>query len=243
MINLLFSEANFDAKWAYPSVCSYMKKDSRVLVIPVLSGDEWSEDEREWEYHYRKGSRHYEKIMAPFRNYQIHDSQVTWFCPHRETHDGAVMKIRNADIIYLCGNHPDAMMKMVSDLDLHRAFLEFDGVLIGDTYGSAVMMDTYDSAYEWEDEACNGLGLMRGFALESGYVEDVKHLERIIRDIEVEGKAVFGFGKDGGVIIDNGHYELLGNAFTCNDGDLDNIYHAYEDAKSREEYYGDNGLW
>ena len=211
--------------------------------MPILAGDEWSEDEREWEFHFRKGSRHYEKIMTPFRNYQIKDKDITWFYPYQETHESAVNKIHDADIIYLCGNHPDAMMKCIHDLDLHRAFLEFEGVLIGDTFGSAIMMDTFDSAYEWEDETRNGLGLMRGFALEPGYVEDTRHLERIIRDIEVDGKAVFGFGKDGGVIIDNGHYELLGNAFTCNDSDLDTVYHAYEDAKSRQDYYGDNGLW
>ena len=44
-------------------------------------------------------------------------------------------------------------------------------------------------------------------------------------------------------MIHHGHYELLGNAFTVSFDDLDAIYRAYEDAKSRYEYYGSNGLW
>lgn len=243
MINILFSEPNFDAKWAGTSIFPYLHGKHHVLIMAFLSGDEWSEDEREWDFHFQKGNRHYERIIAPFRNFGIQNEEITWLVPHRETHLSAATKIRQADVIYLCGDHPDAMMKKIRDLDLVRELLEFDGVMIGDTYGSAIMMDHYDSIYEWEDESQNGLGLMRGFALEPGYVEDTAHLERIIRDIEVDGKAVFGFGKDGGVIIGNGHYELLGNAFTCNDSDLDNIYHAYADAKSRQEYYGGNDVW
>ena len=99
-------------------------------------------------------------------------------------------------------------------------------------------MEHFDSIYEWEDEACNGLGLLRGFALEADYREDTRHLSRLIRDIEVLGKAVFAFGKGGGMIIDHGHYELLGNAFTCSQYDLDNIYNALADAQEREAYYG-----
>ena len=56
----------------------------------------------------------------------------------------------------------------------------------------------------------------------------------------MKGLAVFSYGKDGGVIIDHGHYELLGNDFTCTQYDLDNIYNALEDAKQRQAYYGND---
>lgn len=243
MNSLLFSEPVFDAKWAYASVSPYMKKNGKVLILPFTYSDEWSEDEREWEFRYRRGSREYERIMTPFRNHQIHDENVTWLNPNTATHFRVKNMIHQADIIYMCGDHPDAMMRTILALNLQRAFLEFDGTMITDACASAIVMDRFDSAYEWEDQMCNGLGLYRGFAIESGYVEDVVHLERIIRDIEVLGKAVFGFGKDGGLIISDGHYEMLGNAFTCNAYDLDNIYQALDDARSRLEYYGGNGLW
>ena len=108
---------------------------------------------------------------------------------------------------------------------------------------SHVLLEHFESPYEWEEEEIDGLGLLSDFALMSDYVEDVQHLRRLIRNIEEKGRAVFAFGKDGGVVIHHGHYELLGNAFTVSFDDLDAIYRAYEDAKSRYEYYGSNGLW
>ncbi|MGM9940882.1 MAG: hypothetical protein ACI32N_02685 [Bulleidia sp.] len=243
MNSLLFSGPDFDTKWAYASVSPYLKKDGSVLILPFLYSDEWSEDDREWEFRYRKESREYERIMTPFRNHQIKDEQITWLNPNTTDHETAVRRIAQADIIYMCGDHPDAMMRTITTLDLQRTFLEFEGTMITDACASFIIMDRFDSAYEWEDQMCNGIGLYRGFAVEPGYVEDVRHLERLIRDIEMHGKAVFGFGKDGGLIISNGHYEMLGNAFTCSAYDLENIYQALADARSRLEYYGGNGLW
>jgi hypothetical protein len=67
------------------------------------------------------------------------------------------------------------------------------------------------------------------------------HLKHIIRSIEEKGRAVFGCPAKAGILIQDGHYDLMGDAFTCSEEDLDRIYQAYEDAKSRYEYYGDNG--
>ena len=240
MINIFMNEANFDAPWAYANVAPYMKKDAHVVVMAFLSDDGWSEDYLEWEFRYRKGARSYEKIMSVFRNYQIKEENVSWINPATADHDRAASMIAKADILYLCGNNPEVMMRGILSLDLHRTFLEFEGVLISDACGSAICMEQFDSIYEWEDEACNGMGLLRGFALEPDYHEDVRHLNRLLRDIEMKGLAVFAYGKDGGVIIDHGHYELLGNAFTCTQYDLDNIYNALEDAKQRQAYYGND---
>ena len=243
MINLLMSEANFDATWAYPILSELIRPEAHVLIMPLSYDEGWSSDNEDWDVRYQKGSRHYEKIMAPFRNYRIPDSSVVWFDQYRETTDTAIRKIQDADIIFLTGSNPDHMMLKIQELKIAEALLCFDGIIIGDTYGSAIMMDRFDSLYEWEDEERNGLGLLRGFALESNYVEDESHLKRLIHDIEVKGKAVFAYPKNGGVLIMDGHYELLGDAFTCTEADLDTIYHAYEDAKSRQDYYGDNGNW
>ena len=238
MIHILLNDRKFDAPWAYGTVAQYMKKDASAVVFASISDDEWSEDDREWEFRYRKGARGYEQIMSSFHSHHIKDENVTWINPGNIDHEQAVRAISKADIVCLFAENPEVMMRQILQLDLVRTFVTYEGVLISDACGSAICMEHFDSIYEWDDEACNGLGLLRGFALEADYREDTRHLRRLIRDIEVLGKAVFAFGKGGGMIIDHGHYELLGNAFTCSQYDLDNIYNALVDAQEREAYYG-----
>lgn len=243
MVNILLSDTNFDSAWAYPSLQGYLKKDADVYVIPLEASEGYSSDEEEWEHQYQKGGRTYEKIMQAFRNYLIPDENVRFFNHHQDTKQQVDKALHKADIIYLYGNDAEHMMTRLHDLDLERSLLQYNGIIMSNHAGSEMMMESFESRYEWEEEEIRGLGLLRGFALMSDYVEDASHLAKLIRNIEVKGKAVFAFGKDGGLIIDHGQYELLGNAFSVTDNDLDAIYRAYEDAKSRLEYYGDNGLW
>ena len=244
MTNILLSEPNFDAEWAYPYLREILKKDMRVLVIPISSADEgWSSDVEEWEHRYHKGNRHYEKIVQPFENYLIPEDHISFLNYFEETGESAEKKILEADVVYLLGDNPDEMMMVIQELGIHKAILEFDGIFMASGAGANIVMDEFDSTYEWEDRSQNGLGLLRGFALEQSYVEDEAHLARLLHDLEQKGKNVFAFPKNGGLLIEDGRYRLLGEAFTVNDNDLDAVYQAYEDAKSRQDYYGDNGDW
>lgn len=243
MIHILFNDTNFDAQWAYASLAPVLKKESRVLVISLVASEGWSADEEEWEHAYRKGGKMYEKIMKPFRNYCIPDTQIHWFNPYKNTKRDLEKWLKETDVVYLYGEDAEHMMLCIEDLAIKDSLKNYRGIVISNHAGSNLVMRTFDSKYEWEEEELEGLGLLEGFALMPDYVEDASHLARLIRNIEQRGRAVFVFGKDGGVFIQDGQYELLGNAFTVGDADLDAIYRAYEDAKSRQEYYGDNGLW
>lgn len=243
MVNILLNDLNFDAKWAYPSLQPYLTKDSHVFVMPLNASEGWSNDELEWEHQYQKGGRLYEKIIQGFRNYLIGEENVKFFNHQQDSKIQFEKNLETADILYLYGDDGEHMMMRLEDLGLLETIRQYDGIIMSNHAGSNLVMETFDSTYEWEEEEITGLGILSGFALMPDYVEDAAHLARLIRHIEIHGKAVFAFGKDGGVIIDHGRYELLGNAFTASDQDLDAIYSAYEDAKSRQDYYGDNGLW
>lgn len=243
MVNILLNDTDFDLDWAYPSLQTYLTKDTLIYVMPLVESEGWSADEEEWEHQYRKGGKTYEKIMQAFRNYRIADEHVKFFNHYQDTKEQVEKELKKADLLYLYGNDGEHMMMRIEDLGLMDLILKYDGIIMSNHAGSNLMMETFDSTYEWEEEQIQGLGLLKGFALMSDYIEDAPHLARLIRHIEIHGKAVFVFGKDGGVIIDHGKYELLGNAFIVSDDDLDAIYKAYEDAKSRLDYYGDNGLW
>lgn len=243
MINILLNDTTFDASWAYASLKPYLTKESRVLVLPLISNEGWSSDEEEWEHQYHRGGKKYDKIVSSFQKYLIPEKNIHFFQPYKDSKETLQALLKQADIVYLYGDDAEHMMMCLEDLDLKNALLQYDGILMSNHAGSNLIMRNYDSKYEWEEEELEGLGILDGFALMSDYIEDAAHLARLIRNIEIRGKAVFVYGKDGGVLIQDGHYELLGNAFTVSYDDLDSIYNAYEDAKSRLDYYGDNGLW
>ena len=42
-----------------------------------MHSDEYSSDEEEWDYYFKKGGKIYEKIVAPFKNYGIKEKNIT----------------------------------------------------------------------------------------------------------------------------------------------------------------------
>lgn len=57
MVNILVNDTNFDANWAYPSLNRYFTKDSKVVVVPFMHSDEYSSDEEEWDYYFKREER------------------------------------------------------------------------------------------------------------------------------------------------------------------------------------------
>jgi hypothetical protein len=243
MINILLSKPDFDEAWAQEYLIGILRKEMHVLILPLANDEGWAADGETFDHHYRKGSRHYENLVRPFRAYQIKDADILWFNPYKDDRKTLQNELKKSDAVFLCGNDPDAMMQCIEDHGIQEDLQQYQGILIGDASGSKIMMDEFFSEHEWNENAGRGLGLLKGFSLETGYIEDVMHLQHIIRSIEEKGRAVFGCPAKAGVLIQDGHYELMGDAFTCSEEDLDNIYRAYEDARSRQEYYGDNGGW
>lgn len=242
MIEILLNDINFDREWAYPYLSTYLKKDSQVSVIAFVNHEGWNEDYEEWEYQFSKGGKKYKRILDTFQNYQIKESNITFINPYKDSKEIITHSFLKSDIVYLYADNPMRMMQCIEDRNLIDLFRKYNGVYLCNSAASYTFMHTFDSSYDW-DEKVNGIGFLEGFTIMSDYIEDVQHLERIIRAIEIYGETVIAFGKEGGVIMDSGTVDLIGNAFAVNDDDLDALYRAYEDAKSRFEYYGDNGLW
>lgn len=243
MIYILLSRPDFDQPWAQEYLGSILHRNLHVLIIPLTRDEGWSMDGESFEHHYRKGSRAYETYVRPFRHYDIQDDQVHWFNPFQD--DRAILKklLKENEVVFFTGSDPDQMMECIEDQGITQEFQKYSGIMMGDANGSKILMDDFVSNQEWNEDGGRGLGLLQGFTLETGYVEDVVHLQRIIRSIEEKGRPVFGCPSNAGILIQDGHYDLMGDAFSCSEEDLDHIYRAYEDAKSRLDYYGDNGNW
>ena len=243
MINILLNRPNFNEIWAYPSLQQVLLPTMHVLIMPLDKSAGWANDGINYQKRYQKGSRIYEQLIQPFSVYQIPSENIVWFNPYQDSEYELQQKIQQSDVIYLVGSNEESMMQCSNDFHLKEHLNSYEGIVMGDYHGSLIMLDEYYSSNGWDDELHQGLGLLQGFQLDSSYVEDVTHLKRMIDVIEIVGKAMFCFAKKGGVIIDCGHYELLGDAFICYNDDLDCLYQAYTDAKSRFDYYGDNGNW
>lgn len=243
MIHILCNDINIDQQWAYPSLYPYIHSNMRVFVIPLHTSEGYSNELDEWIATYGKGGSVYKKIIRAFRPYHISSNNIHWFHCYQDSRESFQIQLSKADIVVLYGEDGQHMMMTLEDLNLVSLLQQFQGIVLANHAGSNLLMDTYDSTYAWEEEQLEGLHRLHGFALMSDYKEDSGHLARLLRNIEQRGKNVFAFGKDGGVFMEGNHYELLGNSFIVSEQDIDVIYHAYEDAKSREAYYEEDEMW
>lgn len=243
MINIILNRTNFNEEWAYEYLHDILAADMHVLIMPLFADEGWADDSAAFAQKYHRGSRTYEKIAGPFHAYQITDEQIQWFNPYLDDRHALQSRLQSSSLIYLIGNDPDDMMECIEDKEIQDDLRNYAGIFMSNASGSKIMMDEYASDHAWNQESGRGLGILQGFSLETGYIEDEKHLHRMIRSIEEKGRAVFGCPDKAGILIRDGHYDLMGDAFICSDEDLDHLYQAYEDARSRQEYYGDNGGW
>ena len=183
MVNILVNDTNFDANWAYPSLNEYFTKDSKVVVVPFMHSDEYSSDEEEWDYYFKKGGKIYEKIVAPFKNYGIKENNITFFHLFKDSSTALETLLNDADVLYLYASQSESMMQNIVDAGIGRLLVQFDGVMICNHAASHVLLEHFESPYEWEEEEIDGLGLLSDFALMSDYVEDVQQLRRLILNI------------------------------------------------------------
>ena len=106
----------------------------------------------------------------------------------------------------------------------------FDGVMMGTSAGAMIQLDTFHLTPEedYEYQYYEGLALLGGFDIEVHYEEDLRHIEAIIRTLEDTGNPVIVMPNEGGVIIGDNMFELLGEAFVLETKDLDELYQAYD---------------
>ena len=129
----------------------------------------------------------------------------------------------------ITGDCGEWIMQRIEDLGLRDLLCNFDGILIGHHAGALVQLDTFhesnlDNTFELQE----GLGLLSEFDMDINYVEDEEHLSTIIREIEDVGNPVVAIPKNSGLLIVDGEFTLLGDAFVLNHTHLDDIYRAYD---------------
>ncbi len=231
---LLCNKPNIDTAMYYPYLKELIHSDAKVLILNFYHEEGWIDEVS----NHQKNIRHF---VDALQTYHVPKKNMIQVRPDSRTRQEIVSLLRQADVLYLTADRPEALMHEIHLLDLQDEILRFRGLLIGDAIGAMVFCDEYESIYDYGTTYDNGLGIFTGFSLDSMYVEDCFHLGRIIRILEDTGKNILAFNHKGALLVMDGYYELLGDAFVIGNEDIDRIYQAYQDARSRQEYYGDNG--
>lgn len=229
MVNILLNHPNFDESWGYSEVEPYIHPDSQVLILPFYDDSGYSSDSEVFEDSFGEGKKMYEELVRPFRAFGIKDSQIHFVNYFDEERTSVLQQIQKADIVYLVGRYADWIMQRMEDLDILNSMKSFNGVVMGLLAGAEVLLDSYE-VYE---ERREGLHFLEGFNLSLDYAQDEEHLYKILNALEVESRPTICMKDKGGMIVDNGYFSLLGDAFVVTENEIEDVYSAYEDAKNQ----------
>ncbi len=217
MVNMLFSEYNFNESWAMDMVAKYINPSDRVLIIPFSFGDEISSD-KDWQNAYNKDNgKYYKSVVAPFMNYGIKEENIRWVNYFKDTIESAKVDIINSNIIFLTGGFPDKMMLLLLEFNLVNDIENFEGVIIRSSAGAMIQIAEYHIT---PDEDYNtftynmGLNIIKNFGIEVHY-EGTEVQNKYIKKVLMDKKdKIYAIRDTGGVIVDNEEVILLGDTQT-----------------------------
>ena len=230
MTNILLNVSNFHESWAYEALAPYLNQDSHVLILPLSYQEGWITDAMEWRDRYGKGTKLYDELVEPFFMYGVKERNIRWINYYEDTHASAVRKIEEADVLFFTGGYPDWMMQRLYDLGIQETIRAYDGIVMGTSAGALIQLDEFhltpEEDYEYQYQ--EGLGLLSGFDIEVHYEDTPEHILSMIRALEDTGKTIAVLPNKGGLLIEEGRFELLGEAFLLDLNDLDELYQAYD---------------
>lgn len=212
MVNLMLSGYNFDKPFIAPALKKYLYTGQRVSVAEFAFGKECKNAEN-WEQLFGNGSQERKNIEAAFGSFGILPEQISWINYFKDTHDEALKKIDQSDILFLPGGLPDKMMERFSEFQLIPAVEAFCGMIIGCSAGALIQAADYfispDSDYESYMEK-TGFHFLTDFAVEVHYCSAPEQRESIRRYIKARKKPVYAIEEDGGVLLENKTVRLFG---------------------------------
>lgn len=213
MVNILFDCPNLDD--FREELREYFSENSRVAVVAFSFYDDYVYDAKSWEkvYGRRIGNCYFETIDA-LSVFGVREENVTFINYFTDTHELALEKIKNANVVYFTGGLPDRMMERILEFDLFDALASFDGVVVGYSAGAVIQLSEYhlypDGDYK-DFGYYKGLGYLNNFYLEVHYEFKPEQDESVRRMlIERDLPVYVTHTRGGGVVVDNGEIKIIG---------------------------------
>lgn len=219
MVNILLESFDIDAEYLRPELEKYIKRGNKVVIIAFSFRDGEVLNKDDWDSLYsREHGKYYWGMVRPFEAFGITEDDIEFINYCTDTHESAVQKINNADIIYFPGGLPDRMMDRINEFGMRGVLMQHDGVVMGFSAGAVIQMDEYhlspDDDYA-EFSYYNGLPYLRDFYLEVHY-EGTETQDCAIHRVLTERKqTVYATvcGK-GAILVAEGKIKLLGKVKT-----------------------------
>lgn len=214
MVNILFDCPNIDD--FYDDLKEYFKPTDKVAVVAFSFYDDYVKDEASWDSVYGEGvGRCYFETVDSFKPFGIPAENFTFINYFTDTHESAVEKIKNADVVYFTGGLPDRMMNRIIEFDLVDVLMAHKGVVIGYSAGAVIQMREYhlspDDDYP-EFGYYSGLPYVDGFYLEVHYEHKPWQDESIKRVPLERGKPLYVLHtREGGIIVKDGKIKTVGH--------------------------------
>ncbi|GHU58382.1 hypothetical protein FACS1894133_3050 [Clostridia bacterium] len=218
MTNILLSSYNIAAGWCMPALSRYITAGAKVAVL-AYSFRADVPDNAAWENLYGDGGAVRVGIAKSFAPYDVNKIFCINYFDDRT--DRARAAVAQADILYLPWGMPDLLMSRVLERGLYLDIANFRGTVIGIAAGAQVQLDRYHITPGKDHPSfaySTGFGFISGIDIEPRYdpgnAEAGNALVRVARE---RGVPVYGIAEAGGIVIDGGKAELIGEVYQARD--------------------------
>jgi peptidase E len=219
MINILLSQYNFNHEWAKETVQKYITPNDKIAVIPFAFSEKWISNSEEWDKAYdRSCGKYYKEIVEPFIELGINEDNIIWLNYFEDADDEMKKAIESSKIIFLTGGFPERAVERLIEKELLNYINNNNKLVIGASAGALMQLNNYftspDEDYT-EFMYYHGLGLInKDFYIEVHYENTDVQNDCIKRVLKERTDTVYAIKDNGGIIVDNGNFILLGDVVT-----------------------------
>ncbi len=235
MTVILLNKTNFDRDWAAETLADVIRKNMRIVMLPLSYDEGWSSDRNVWADRFSEESEYYEDLIRPFLSYGISRDHISFIDQHEDDAETAKRKLAGTDLLCVFGYDSNDCMDRLEDMGIIELIRNYHGILMGISAGSKIITDRYYHTLDDQHGFAyrEGIGRLSGFDIDIHYFEDEYHLAGIIRCLEEGDRPVLIMPDQGGALISGDSAELLGNAFIADYNDLDELYQLYHEVRDR----------
>jgi peptidase E len=215
MVNILMSNISINKRWCRIPLREYIKPNASVTIFGFQFFDNDLNSESDWERLYNKQTGiAYEYIVRQFEFFEIVPKHIKWINYFKDTHQSAVNKIKNADVLLITDGIPRRMMEIIAELDLVDAFKNFKGTMIGFGAGAIIQLLDYqlEPCQYWDFKYFHGLGLVDNIGIVVGFDDGDENNMSIDRFIKEKKKPLYAIFDMGAVVVNNGEVSTIGDA-------------------------------
>lgn len=216
MVNILLEGFDIDAPWLMDELKRHILPRHRAVIVALSFRDDRLRCAADWDALYGRGcGRYYDGIVKSLMAYGLSEDSISFINYFTDTHESAVRKIEQADIVYFTGGLPDRMLERIDEMGLRGALMGPHSVIMGYSAGAVIQLREYhlspDDDYP-EFSYYPGLGYLDGFYHEVHYVGAPEQDEAIRRVLAERGAPVYATAEGAGaIVVEDGEVRLIGD--------------------------------